>query len=163
MSTGDPFDVFARLGATSPLAPGQNVEAGRAAFRKITKMVEEPAPPIAETRDIEVPGGDGPRPARLYIPNDAPETGPLILFLHGGGYAFCDLDTHDSVCRRIAALAQVRVVSLDYRLAPEHLFPAAYEDSEAAFDWIAGEGARELGADTPRWRRPAATGSRFNT
>jgi len=66
---------------------------------------------IAEMRELDVPGADGKRKARLYIPKDAGETGPLILFLHGGGYAFCDLDTHDGVCRRIAAMAQVMRVS----------------------------------------------------
>lgn len=150
MSTGDPFDIFARFGVTSPMAPGQNVASGRAAFRRVTRLVEESPPPVAEVRELEVPGADGPLKARLYVPNDVPETGPLILFLHGGGYAFCDLDTHDGVCRRIAARAGVRVLSLDYRLAPEHPFPAAYEDAEAAFDWLAGEGAAELGADPER-------------
>lgn len=150
MSTGDPFDVFSRFGVTSPLAPGQNVETGRKAFRRATRLIEDTPPKIAEMREMEVPGADGPVKARLYIPNDAEETGPLILFMHGGGYAFCDLDTHDGVCRRIAAMAQVRVLSVDYRLAPEHSFPAAYEDSLAAFDWLAGEGADLVGADRDR-------------
>lgn len=150
MSTGDPFDLFARLGVASPFAPGSNVAAGRAAFRRLTRLVEEPPPPVAEVRELDVPGADAKVKARLYIPTDASETGPLILFLHGGGYAFCDLDTHDGVCRRIAARAGVRVLAPDYRLAPEHPFPAAYQDAEAVFDWLAGEGAEITGADTAR-------------
>lgn len=90
--------------------------------------------PVAEVRDLDVPGGAGPRPARLYRPVRRTGPAPTLLYLHGGGHVVCDLDTHDDVCRRLATRSRVDVVSLDYRLAPEHRFPAAYDDAVAAFE-----------------------------
>ena len=88
-------------------------------------------------------------PARLYVPTDAPATGPLLVFLHGGGFWCGDLDTHDAPCRFLAEESGARVLSVDYRLAPEHPFPAAYDDAVAAYRW-AVDHAAELGADPQR-------------
>jgi acetyl esterase len=107
--------------------------------------------PVGETRDLLVPGGDGPLPARLYVPRDLVGTAPspLLVFLHGGGMMYGDLDSHDAPCRFLAERAGVRVLAVDYRLAPEHKFPAAVDDCWAAYQWVA-EHTAELGADPDR-------------
>ena len=87
--------------------------------------------------------------ARLYVPPGVREPSPLLVYFHGGGFVCGDLDTHDSVCRFLAREAAVRVLSIDYRLAPEHRFPAAIEDGLEAFRF-AGEQAESLGADAAR-------------
>ena len=101
--------------------------------------------PIGSVRDVRV----GDRPGRLYAPTDATEPGPLLVFLHGGGWVLGDLESHDPVCRAMAERARVRVLAVDYRLAPEHPFPAAYDDCVAAYRWVVGHVA-ELGADPGR-------------
>jgi acetyl esterase len=85
-------------------------------------------------------------PARLYTPQGLPDGSPLLVYLHGGGWVIGSLETHDELCRYLAVHAGVRVLSVDYRLAPEHPFPAAPQDSLAAYLW-AREHAPELGAD----------------
>ncbi len=107
------------------------------------------ATPEMSVEQIEIPGPAGLLSARLYTPNGAPEAGPLLVYYHGGGFVICDLETHDPACRFLAQHAEVRVVSIDYRLAPEHRFPAAPEDAFAAFRYAAEHGA-ELGADPSR-------------
>ncbi len=89
------------------------------------------------------------RPARLYVPAGAREPGSLLVFFHGGGFWCGDLDSHDAVCRFLAEQSGARVLSVDYRLAPEHPFPAAYDDAVAAYAWTV-EHAHELGADPAR-------------
>lgn len=90
----------------------------------------QPREPVAEVRDVDANGV----PARLYVPADAlPGT---IVHLHGGGFVFNDVEIHDAPCRRLANRARRRVLSVDYRLAPEHPFPAAVEDVDAVTAWI---------------------------
>ena len=101
--------------------------------------------PIGSVRGLTVAG----LPARLYVPTGAPATSPLLVFFHGGGFFSGDLDTHDAPCRFLAERAGVRVLAVDYRLAPEHPFPAAVDDAEAAYLW-AVEHAADLGADPAR-------------
>lgn len=105
--------------------------------------------PIGEVRDLDVPGGDGPVPARLYAPRDAPPTSPLVVFFHGGGFMYGGLASHDAPCRLLAERAAVRVLAVDYRLAPEHVYPAAVDDAWASYRW-AVEHADRLGADPDR-------------
>jgi acetyl esterase len=108
------------------------------------------AQPIGECRDLEVPAPGGPVPARLYVPRAASsDASPLLVFIHGGGMMYGDLESHDAVCRFLAERADCRVLAVDYRLAPEHRFPAAVEDCWAAYKW-AVEHADELGADPAR-------------
>jgi acetyl esterase len=113
--------------------------------------------PIGEVRDLLVPGGDGAIGARLFVPRSQVagpgagdgRPGPLLVHLHGGGMVYGDLDTYDAACRFLAERSDVRVLSVDYRLAPEHPFPAGVEDVWAAYQWAA-EHAGELGADPER-------------
>jgi acetyl esterase len=103
---------------------------------------------IGAVRDLSIETVHRAIPARLYSPlADAP---PLIVFFHGGGWSICDLDTHDNMCRRLCADAGAVVLSIDYRLAPEHPFPAAFDDCRAAVLWAVREGAA-LGADSARF------------
>jgi acetyl esterase len=111
----------------------------------------QPPIPMARVEAIEVPGQAGPIPARFYVPGGLPAgaAAPLLVYYHGGGWVIGDLDTHDGVCRFLAAAAGVMVLSVDYRLAPEHPFPAAVEDAWAGFAWAAANAA-EMGADPAR-------------
>lgn len=101
--------------------------------------------------DREVPGPDGVAavPVRIYTPVEAPSGLPVVVYFHGGGWTIGDLDTHDGICRAIAARTGAIVVSVDYRLAPEHPFPAAVEDCYAVLRWVGGH-AGELGGDPSR-------------
>lgn len=94
--------------------------------------------------DIEIPMGWGPCNARLYRPSD--DVLPLVIYYHGGGFMICDLETHDGVCRSISGGTDVAVLSVDYRLAPEHPWPAGQEDAVAAVLW-ARDAATILGID----------------
>ena len=102
--------------------------------------------PVDRAEDLTVPGPAGPLRARLYVPEGGEGGGPLLVYLHGGGWVLGDLHTHDNLCRFLAGEAGTRVLSVDYRLAPEHPFPAAVDDAVAAFRFAA-EQAGELGAD----------------
>ena len=103
---------------------------------------------VARIEDRRVPGPRGDIPVRVYTPEGHPPF-PLLVYFHGGGWVVGGIETHDGLCRQLANKAQTVVVSVDYRLAPEHPFPAAPEDSYAATRWVA-EHARELGGDPDR-------------
>ena len=93
--------------------------------------------PLHEVRDLQAPGGDGqPMRLRLYRATASPAA-PVMVFFHGGGWCIGTLDTHDNLCRHLAHLTGMNVVSVDYRLAPEHVFPAALDDAYAATRWVA--------------------------
>jgi acetyl esterase/lipase len=107
-------------------------------------------PEVAEVRDVELAKGPDPIRARLYAPIGADDGAlPGLVFFHGGGWVAGGLETHDGVCRRLANASGCRVVAVDYRLAPEHPFPAAFEDSKAAVQAIAETGDT-WGIDTNR-------------
>jgi acetyl esterase len=124
------------LSATTP-------EAARAAMSS-APVRKSPLPGVV-VAEREIPAEHGSLPARLYRPRELTETGPLLVFLHGGGWVLGDIDTHDDLCRFLAKHAGVRVLSVDYRLAPENRFPAAFEDALAAYRW-AVDNAAELGS-----------------
>ncbi len=101
---------------------------------------------------LTIPSPAGPINARIYTPRTLRKAhgfAPCLVFFHGGGWVIGDLDSHDVVCRKLADEGQLTVISVDYRLAPEHKFPAAIDDAVAATKWIA-ENSRQLGIDAER-------------
>lgn len=116
----------------------------RQLFRTLTVDLRDPAavPEVTSVVETTVPGGDGERPARIYRPRAGDL--PTVVFFHGGGWVVGDLDSHDLTARTIATLSDAVVVSVDYRLAPEHPFPAGLEDASAAARW-AGDHLADLG------------------
>ena len=103
---------------------------------------------VPEVEDLRIHGPDGAIPIRIYSPEGL-KPAPALVYFHGGGWVVCDLDTHDCICRAIARRSGAVVVSVDYRLAPEHRFPAAVIDCYAATNWVA-ENAERLGIDPRR-------------
>ncbi len=108
-----------------------------------------PGVEVGSVRDITIDGAEGPLAARHYVPDEDGGPHPLLVYYHGGGWVICDLDTHDALCRLICKHAGVQVLAVDYRLAPEHPFPAAIDDARASLRW-AYENAESLGADPER-------------
>ena len=142
--------LIERLAATgAPPLHTLPPEEARRAYRA-SRAALAPAPArVEEIREVSIPGPAGPLRARLYRPAGAGSAPPGLVYFHGGGFIYGDLDTHDVVCRGIAQGTPCAVVSVDYRLAPEHRFPAAVEDAFAATAWIAANGAA-LGIDPAR-------------
>lgn len=129
------------------LSLDDGVDAARRLMRDLPRLPVHPEVP-SEDRVIDGPGGD--LPIRIYRPAGAPASGaPVVVFFHGGGFVAGDLDTHDGTARLHAVGADAVVVSVDYRLAPEHPFPAAVDDAFAATKWVAAH-AGELGVDPTR-------------
>jgi acetyl esterase len=116
-------------------------------FRDTRPASTPPAPAIGEVKDLRADGV----PIRVYRPAGVPASTllPALVFFHGGGWVIGDLETHDVLCRQITAGAGISVVNVDYRLAPEHKFPAAVDDAWATTRWVAAH-ARELGIDAAR-------------
>ncbi|RVT94457.1 alpha/beta hydrolase [Sphingomonas crocodyli] len=106
----------------------------------------KPKQPITRVEDFAVPGPDGDIPVRLYAHGDAPA--PTLVFYHGGGFVIGSIKSHDATARAIALATGWAVLSVDYRLAPEHRFPAAAEDCYAALVWAASDAAKAKGIDT---------------
>jgi acetyl esterase len=121
----------------------------RANYQMQRVATNQGAPKTVETRDLKIGGAAGPIAARLYTPQGAAATTPGLVYFHGGGFVIGDLETHDGHCRRLADFAGVRVLAVDYRLAPEHPFPASHDDALAATRW-AFDHASEIGFDPAR-------------
>ncbi|MCB1398158.1 MAG: alpha/beta hydrolase [Rhodobacter sp.] len=121
------FDQVRVPGVTPTLAES------RASLRLLAEKFDRPCPASVTRRDITVPGAAGDRPGRLYDTDPDGAMRPTLLFLHGGGWVQGDLETHDGLCGQIALEAGCRVIALDYRLAPEHKFPAGPDDVLAAY------------------------------
>ncbi len=107
------------------------------------------AQPIGAVTERQIAGPAGPLRLRFYTPRDLRGPSPALVWFHGGGFTLGDLDSHDAVCRYLAEQAMVRVVAVDYRLAPEHPFPAAVDDCLAAWSWVC-ENASGLALDPDR-------------
>jgi len=137
------LDQFKQLESLSSMS----VPDARRAMEALSSM-RGAAPPIRAAVDRRIPGPAGEIPVRIYSP-DGTAPLPLLVFFHGGGWVIGSLETHDAICRDLANGAECIVVSVDYRLAPEHKFPAAAEDCYAATRWAAAHAA-ELGADASR-------------
>ncbi len=127
--------------AMTPFEAREQVEA-TARARKAEPL------PVARVEERTIPGPAGALPLRLYWPN-AEGPAPAIVYYHGGGHVIGSLDTHDFVARNLCAGAEALVASVDYRMGPEHKFPAAVDDSFAALQWVQANAAR-LGADPGR-------------
>jgi acetyl esterase len=121
----------------------------RAGYRAQRQAQDQNAPKDVETHDLKVGGAAGEIPARLYRPAGLGDPSGLLVYFHGGGFVIGDLETHDGHCRRLAAGAACRVLAVDYRLAPEHPFPAGHDDALSAARW-AFDHAADLGADPRR-------------
>jgi acetyl esterase len=124
------------------------VQVQRQIYRDMAQALGLPAPDIGTVAEITIPGPAGALRLRVYQPKQCVpgELLPVLLFIHGGGFVIGDLDTHDKVCRTLCAQANRLVLALDYRLAPEHPFPAAPDDAEAALRWVLANAAT-LGGD----------------
>lgn len=136
---------FERLGREFGAAPATPA-ARRQRYDEITRLLEVPAPTGLTLRDLTLPLDGREVKARVYHPGGKP--GALVFF-HGGGWVTGSLYTHDGLCKRIAAQSGVAVVSIDYRLAPEHPFPAPCDDAHDSLAWVAAH-ADELGVDPAR-------------
>lgn len=147
----DPFvrpDVRQFLGYLNNL-PGPKMHqldapAARQLYRAGKDVAELPVGALGVIADLAIPGPAGPIPARLFDVAQRREPGPAVVFFHGGGFVIGDLDTHASFCAEVSRTLNLPVVAIDYRLAPEHPWPAAPDDCEAAARWVAGSPA-ELG------------------
>ncbi|PHS27391.1 MAG: lipase [Robiginitomaculum sp.] len=127
--------------------PAHAVAFARSAIANGKDNWQKPAPPIADARGVRIPSPNGAIAARLYTPLGAGVApGPGLIFFHGGGFIVGDVASYDSACRRLAAHSRLRVLSVDYRLAPEHAFPAAHDDAKTALHW-ALQNANNLGMD----------------
>ena len=118
---------------------------GRAIANGAALFFNDGQPDMAEIRDLSIPSADGPMRARLYRPVARP-TG-AILYTHGGGWFHCNVDTHDRLMRLLAQQSGFAVLGIDYRLAPEHRFPAALDDTRAAWHWLCAN-ATSLGVES---------------
>jgi len=123
----------------------------RAAYINSRKVLQPPAEDVAGVRDLTAPGPASDIKLRIYRASGTTPADklPVLIYYHGGGWLLGDLDSHDGVCRRFANAAQCCVVSVDYRMAPEHKFPAAVDDSVAATQWAIAQ-ADALGIDPTR-------------
>ena len=141
MAAFDPeVEVLLELGRKAGRPPFQDLTpaAARAAYAASWDLLQPAAEEVAAVRDLVAPGPAGDLALRIYrgIDTQAGEKLPCLMFLHGGGWVIGDLESHDRLCRRIANRARICVVAVDYRLAPEHRFPAAVDDAVAAWQWL---------------------------
>jgi acetyl esterase len=138
--------IARRSTRTGGLSADGDLEVARAMMRKSNAATNTHV--AVPTTDLTIPGPDSPLRARHYPPA-VTEAAPLLLFFHGGGFVMGDIESHDGLCRMISRDAAIHVLSVDYRLAPEHRAPAAVDDCVAAYRWARGHAA-ELGADPSR-------------
>jgi acetyl esterase len=139
------MDQFTAMGL--PAFHQQTVQEARDAIVAFATSAGEPEA-VAKIENRTIPGPVGTIPVRVYTP-EAPAPLPVLVFYHGGGWVIGNLDSHDGTCRTLANAARCLVVSVDYRLAPEHPFPAPAEDCYAALRWVA-DNAKPLGGDPGR-------------
>ena len=141
------IQVLLDMGAGVPATNTLSVAEARAQYEGRIRLMA-PAPDVGAVTERSVPGRGGELRLRIYRPT-GPGPFPLLAFFHGSGFVLCSLDTHDGMCRHLCAGAGCVVVSVDYRLAPEHKFPAGLDDCVYATRWIA-EHAAELDGDATR-------------
>ncbi len=130
---------YIELSNTDPFAEGRTPAQIREDAVKSGAILKGTPTPIDQIRDTTFPGPAGPVPVRVYIPGQS--NLPVIIYYHGGGWVLGSLDSHDNICRSLAKKSSVIVVSVDYRLAPEHAFPAAFDDAYATLVWVSQNAA----------------------
>ncbi len=140
--------VLLEMMAAAPI-PWGKVPAAELRAMMAANAVPVTPHPLHRVEDRTIPGPTGTIPVRIYWPFETAHPAPVIVFFHGGGWVICDLDSHDQSVRQLALDTGAIVVSVDYRLAPEHRFPAAADDCHAATVWV-GAHAGELGGDSSR-------------
>ncbi len=141
------LDAIAAIGG--PPIEDQTPEGLRQAYAALNGLGTQA--PMASVADRTIPGPAGDIPVRVYVPGDDPGPRPVLVYFHGGGWVAGDLETHDGTVRALAAASGVTVVSVDYRLAPEHPFPVPLDDCLAAVRWVADPAnAAGLGVDPAR-------------
>ncbi|HUO89541.1 MAG TPA: alpha/beta hydrolase [Rhizomicrobium sp.] len=124
--------------------------AARETFAQMMQLVGPRDVPVGKTENRMIPGPAGEIPVRIYTPvGGNNELMPALVYYHGGGFVIGNLDTHDGLCRLLANDGNFRVIAVDYRLAPEHKFPAALDDAFAALDWVMTN-APDIGVDANR-------------
>jgi acetyl esterase len=144
-----PMAAFLAQAATQPPLQALPVAAARQVYRELAAALGSAPAPVGTVVDRRIEGPGGPLPLRLYTPARRGEgVVPTLVYLHGGGWVIGDLETHDLVCRRLCHDSGMLVVAVDYRLAPEHPFPAACDDAEAALHWAAAHAAEHGGDGT---------------
>ena len=122
----------------------------RETFVALMQLVGPKDVPVVKTENLTIPGPAAPIPIRVYTPVAAGrEPMPALIYYHGGGFVIGSIETHDGLCRMMANEGGFRVISVDYRLAPEHQYPAAIDDAFAALTWV-GNNAAEIGVDANR-------------
>ncbi len=140
------------IGRLANIARGDGlptIAESRVSMAKSAAMFDKAAPPIARIENITVDGAEGPLKARLYSDHTGAKPRPAMVYFHGGGFVQGDLETHEQLCKRIAKHWGGIVIAVDYRLAPEHPFPAGVDDAIASFEWVQRHGA-SLGVDPRR-------------
>lgn len=128
--------------SNAPPMHEMGLDMARASYTAMGAIAEQPPRALAVIRDLACPGPGGDIPLRLYDARETRLPGPAVVFMHGGGFVIGDLESHHSLCTEIAAELDLPVIAVDYRLAPEHPFPAAPDDCEAAARWIAANSAQ---------------------
>jgi acetyl esterase len=141
-------ELLPALNAGFPRVETMTAPQLRAVIRERAQLLQHPEV-VGEVRNRTVPGPAGDINVRIYWPTEVSGSPPIIVFAHGGGFVFCDLDSHDDLCRAMTNGVGAIVVSVDYRLAPEFPWPAAVDDVFAVTQWVAQQ-AGELGGDPAR-------------
>jgi acetyl esterase len=141
-------ELLPALNAGFPRVETMTAPELRAVIRERAQLLQHPEF-VGDVLNRAVPGPDGDINVRIYWPTEVSGSSPIIVFAHGGGFVFCDLDSHDDLCRAMTNGVGAIVVSVDYRLAPEFPWPAAVDDVFAVTEWVARQ-AGELGGDPTR-------------
>jgi len=141
------IDQLAALG----MAPLHTLTPDEARAQMLARRAAIPVEPVAKIQDLAAPGPAGPIPLRAYTPEGSGPF-PVVVYFHGGGWVVGNIESHDGTCRSLANASGCIVVSVEYRLAPEHKFPAATDDAYAATMWVS-ENVAAVGGDAGRLRR----------
>lgn len=142
-------DMQVLVDARRPTPPGQSVQGQRESWNAYAARLAQPHPDTLDVRDTTVPGDGLDVPVRIYRPKAAQGLTPCMIYLHGGGYMLGDLDSSDSIAWGFAVETGATVISVDYRLTPEHPWPAGFNDCWAVLVWASEEGAA-IGIDPDR-------------